>query len=84
MIVLALIAIAFAKPSPPALVYSAPAIAPFGPAFTAPIAYSPLTYAAPAAPIKPLASYSYSYPYAYNYGYNYRAPYASYSPFIAA
>lgn len=80
-----LLALAAAKPG--ALLYSAPAaiapaaIAPAIAPFSAPIAYSPLTYAA-SAPYKTV-SYGYNYPYAYNYGYNYRAPYAAY-PYIAA
>lgn len=84
----AVLALAAAKPSPPGLVYTAPAIAPFAhPLAPAPIAYSPLTYAAAAAPYKPaVATYSYNFPYAYNYGYNFRAPapYAAYPSYIAA
>lgn len=67
-----MLALALAKPG--ALLYTAPAIAPAPIApYTAPLAYSPLTYAA--------SAYSYG-PYAYNYGYNYRAPYAAYSTYI--
>lgn len=77
---------AVASAKPVTVVYSGPGIASIaGPAaiapFSAPISYSPLTYAAPTA-FKPVA-YD-SSPYAFNYGYNFGAPYATYSSYIAA